>query len=396
MKKLILIAFLFNTIIYANQIMSPKSYNILMEAQKHIEEDKIKEAQILLKQLLEEDNDYAKSYAYQYLANISLQDGDYETTKKYYAIIVKLNALEKDRIDQIKLSLSKIYLSLEEYDKSIKLSSELLKDSKIAKKDIYETFIFAYYYTKNFKKTIEFTHKFNSLEEEKKENIYQILYSSYIELKDYKNAIVTLKVMTRKWHDKENYWLQLASLYQETQQYKKALSTIELSYKQNVLDPKKHTRFYVNLLFQNELYQKSALTLENALKKGYIKKDKKMFEMLISSYVNAKEFDKAIESITHSKFQRKMKYKEILANLYYAKHDYKSTVRVLTQKSKHKYKRKNKREKLDPDMHILLALSYYELENKKLTKLHLKKAYHTKKKKRAMQLAKALRINIKQ
>jgi len=326
MRKLIVIAFLLNVMLCANQIMSPKSYNILMEAQKHIEENKIKEAQVLLNQLLEEDNDYAKSYAYQYLANISLQDGDYETTKKYYEIIVKLNALEKERIDQIKLSLSKIYLSLEEFDKSIQLSTELLKDSKIEKKDIY---IFAYYYTKKFKKSIEFAHKFNAVETKKKENIYQILYSSYIELKDYKNAIVTLKVMIRKWHDKENYWLQLASLYQETQAYKKALSTIELSYKKDILDPKKHTRFYVNLLFQNELYQKSALALEDALKKGYIKEDKKMFEILISSYVNAKEFEKAIEKITHSKFQEKMKYKEILANLYYAKHDYKSTIKLL-------------------------------------------------------------------
>lgn len=395
MRKLIIIALLLNVMLSANQVMSPKSYNILMEAQKHIDENKIKEAKVLLTELLEEDNDYAKSYAYQYLANITLQDGDYETTKKYYEIIVKFNALEKERIDQIKLSLSKIYLSLEEFDKSLQLSAELLKDSKIEKKDIYETFIFAYYYTKKFKKSIEFAHKFNTLETDKKENIYQILYSSYIELKDYKNAIVTLEVMTRQWYEKENYWLQLASLYQETQAYKKALATIELSYKKDVLDPKKHTRFYVNLLFQNELYQKSSLVLENALKKGYIKEDKKMFELLISSYVNAKEFDKAIEKINNSKFQEKMKYKEILANLYYAKHNYKSTIKVLTQKSKNKHKHKKKREKLDPDMHILLALSYYELENKKQTKLHLQKAYHTKKKKRAMQLAEALRIDIK-
>lgn len=384
MRKLIVIALLLNVMLYANQIMSPKSYNNLMEAQKHIEGNKIKEAKVLLNELLEEDNDYAKSYAYQYLANISLQDGDYETTKKYYAIIVKLNALEKERIDEIKLSLSKIYLSLEEFDKSIQLSFELLKDSKIEKKDIYETFIFAYYYTQKFKKSIEFAQKYNTLETEKKENIYQILYSSYIELKDYKNAIVTLEVMTRKWYEKENYWLQLASLYQETQQYKKALSIIELCYKKDLLNPKKHTRFYLNLLFQNELYQKSSLVLENALKKGYIKKDKKMFELLISSYVNAKEFDQAIEKITHSKFQKKSKYKEILANLYYAKHDYKSTVKVLTHKNK----------KVSPKMHILLALSYYELENTEQTKVHLQKAYHTKQKKKAIKFAEVLNIKL--
>jgi len=386
MKKLILCIFLISISAYANPTMSQKSYNILMEAQKNIEENKIREATILLNQLLEEKNTYAKSYAYQYLANISLQEGDYKTTKEYYANIVKLNALEKERIDQIKLSLSKIYLSLEEYDNSIKLSSELLNDSKIVKKDIYETFIFAYYYTQKFKKSIHYSHKYILLSKEKKENIYQILYSSYIELKDYKNAIVTLNVMTREWYNKENYWLQLTSLYQETKQYKKALSTIELSYKKNVLNPKKHTRFYVNLLFQNDLYQKASLVLESALQKKEIKEDKKIFELLVSSYVNAKEFDKAIKKISSSKFRKDKKYKKILANLHYAKHDYKSTIKVLSSKKNTK--------KLDPESHILLALSYFELNNIEKTTEHLKKLYHTKKKKRAIQIAKALRIDI--
>ena len=389
MKKIILLLLFLNAILNANVTMSQKSYNILMKAQKNMEENKIEEAKVLLNQLVEGKNSYAKSYAYQYLANMTLQDNDYVQTAKYYEIIITLNSLEKERIDQIKLSLSKIYLSLEKYTKSLKLSQELLNNSKIEKKDIYETFIFAYYYTKKFKQSISYSHKFIALSKEKKENIYQILYSSYIELKDNKNAIKTLLVMTRQWYTQKNYWLQLASLYQETKQYKKALSTIELSYKKNVLDPKKHTLFFVNLLFQNDLYQKASSTLETALKDGSIKENKKTFELLISSYLNAKEYDKAIYKISHSKFIKQKKYKKILANLYYRKHDYQSAVNIFTKNIQQKII------KADTDLHVLLALSYFELNNMKNTIVHLKEVFHSKKRKRAIQLAKALRINIK-
>jgi len=389
MKKLVVLFLVLTVALQASVTMSPQSYNILMEAQKHIEENKIPEAKVLLNKLLEEKNDYAKSYAYQYLANITLQDGDYEKTKEYYEIIVKLNALEKERIDQIKLSLSKIYLSLEEFDKSIKLSNELLKDSKISKEDIYETFIFAYYYTKEFKKAISYSNKYNTVSKEKKENIYQILYSSYVELKEYKNAIATLEIMTRQWYTKKNYWLQLASLYQETKQYEKALSTIELSYKKEILDPKKHTLFYVNLLFQNELYQKASMTLETAFKEKYIKEDKKTSELLISSYLNAKEFDKAINKIANSKMKKNTKYQKILANLYYRKHDYQNTINVLSHKTHKKMK------KVDAELHILMALSYFELDKINNSIEHLKKVYHSKKRKRAVSIAKALRIDLR-
>ena len=387
MKKLLFIICTLSVVIYAKPTMSQKTYNSLMEAQKYIEQEETKKAKILLNQLLAKKNNYSSSYAYQYLATIALQENDYQKAKKYYEKIVSFNSLTKEYINKIKLSLSKIYLSLEEFNQSILVSTDLLKDSKLDKKNIYETLIYSYYYTQHFKESILYSKKYNNLSKEKKENIYQVLYSSYIELKNYSLAISTLNIMIKKWHNQKNYWLQLASLYQEKKQYKKALSIIELSYKKNVLNPKKHTKFFVNLLFQNELYSKVSTQLENAIKKGYIKENKEIFKQLISSYLNAKEFDKAIYKITNSKFSKNIKYKKILANLYYNKHNYKSTIKTLTSTN-------NKKLKLDGELQILLALSYYELNNTNKTQFHLKKAFHSKKKKRALQIAKALKINI--
>jgi tetratricopeptide (TPR) repeat protein len=389
MKKLILFVAILNTLLYAKPTMSQKSYDTLMIAQKFIEANEMTKAVESLNKLLLEKNDYAKSYAYQYLANIALQDNDYKKTLVYYENIIKLNSLDKENINRIKLSLSKIAMSLEKYTKSIQLSHELLVDSKISKTDIYETLIYSYYYTKKFTKSISYAKKYIAISEKKKETIYQILYSAYVELKNYKKAITTLNIMVRVWPKQQNYWLQLISLYQETKQYKKALSTIELSYKEKILDPKKNTQFYVNLLLQNSVYQKANLIMENGIKKGYIKNDKKTFELLISSYLNAKEFDKSIALLSKSKFAKNRKFKKVLANIYYNRHNYKSTIKVL------KSIKLQKKSKTDADTEILMALCYFELNNIKESTKHLKKVLNTKKKKRAIEIAKALRINLK-
>ena len=388
MKKIIVIVLILNAVIYAKPTMSQRNYDLLMNAQKFIEHNKIKKAKEILNKLILVKNDYAKSYAYQYLANLSMQENDYKTTQKYYENIIKFNALDENNINRIKFSLSKILLSLEKYDKSINLSQELLKNTKEFTLDLYESLIYAYYYKKEFKNAIVYSKKYNIQSEEKKENIYQMLYSSYIESKNYPEAILVVNDMLKIWTHNQNYWLQLISLYQETKQYKKALATIELSYKEKILDPVKNTQFYVNLLLQNGLFQKGILVLERGIEKGYIKKDKKSFELLISACLSAKEFDKAVIQMSHSQFAQNKKYKKILANLYYNRHQYKSTINVL------KSIPQTTKKEFDPEIHILLSLCYFESEDIKNTTVHLKKVYKSKKRKRAIEIAKTLQIKL--
>ena len=88
MKKLIVILLIINAVIYAKPTMSQKSYDSLMSAQKFIELNKVKKAKEILNKIILLKNNYAKSYAYQYLANLSMQENDYKTTQEYYENII--------------------------------------------------------------------------------------------------------------------------------------------------------------------------------------------------------------------------------------------------------------------------------------------------------------------
>lgn len=370
--------------------ISQKTFNILQKANKLIEQKKYNSAVSVLSPIIKTSkNNYEKSFALQSLANIYIQKNNYKKVSFYYEKMLKLKAFEKDNLDRVRFSLAKIYLSSEKYTKSIKLLKTLLNNSKINKKSLYENLVYANYYGKKFKNTTFYTHKLFKYLKKPKESWYKILYSSYVEMKDYKNAIKTLNVMVKRWHKNETYWLQLISLYQEIRHYKTSLATFELAYKKGALNKNKHTLYFVNVLLQNQLYNKASLVIEKGLRNNLIKNDRKIFEMLVSSYINAKQINKAIKTINSYGYSKSPKYGMILANLYYNKQAYKKSINILE-----KIRIKSNTRK-DGKRYILLALSYYETNKKKACAHSLKKAYKNRyERKRAHNISKSLQIKI--
>ncbi|AXH14023.1 tetratricopeptide repeat protein [Malaciobacter mytili] len=359
MKKLILILLLASCPLWAKPSMSQKTYDELIKAQKLMDKQDYKLAKTILEELLKQKkNDYEKSFILQTLANIHIYNNQYEKVEKAYEEIIKLNAFEEKNIHSIKYSLGKIYLSSMKYNKSLKLSLELLNSKVIKKEDIYENLILAYYYDKNYKKSIEYSKLYFQTKQKIDESWYKILYSSYIELKDYKNGIEVMKTMVKLFNTKEEYWVQLASLYQQTNQLKKSLSTLELAFKNSVLTKKDNILYFINILLQNEVYNKASLLLAKAVKENLIKEDKKIFEILVSSYINSKQIQKAINKLENSEFKEE-KYQFLLANLYYNKHQFDKSLEVLNSI------KTIKNSKVDGEKNILKALCYYELDNKK-------------------------------
>ncbi|WP_419774597.1 tetratricopeptide repeat protein [Halarcobacter sp.] len=388
LKKILLIMFLcFYTSAFAKMHMSKSTYNSLLKAQKLIEKDDYKTSKKILEELIRSDskNDYEKSYILQTLSNIYIHEDNYKKVAKAYKQIIKYNAFEKDSIDKIKFSLSKIYLSLEKYKPSIKLSNELLNSKVLKKNDVYETLILAYYYEKKYKKSINYSKKYFSSKKEIKESWYKILYSSYVEIKDYNNAIKTMEIMVKLFSKNESYWVQLASLYQEKNRLKDSLATLELAYKNGVLKNKNNILYFINISLQNGVYKKANDLLTKAVKTGLVKEDKKIFELLVSTHVNAKDIDLAIKKIKSSEYGNENKYKLILANLYYQKQEFKNSIAILdTMKTKRNTKTAGEKE-------LLKALCFYELDDKKTSIRILKQVVKNPyQKKRARSILKSL------
>ena len=372
MKKIILLILIISNLVYADNTISKKTYKQLQKAQKFIEKKEYKNAKDLLTSILSNnENAMEKTYALQSLANVYIKQNNYKQVINYYERIIKLNILQEADIDKIKFSLSKIYLSESLYKKSIFYSKILLNSKNIKKNSLYENLALAYYYNGQYKNSSPFIKKVINFKK-KKEEWYRMLYSSYIEVKDYNLAISTLKYMVKNYSTKEEYWMQLISIYQTTKKYKKSLATLELAYEKNIINQKNNLMYFVNILLQNELHNKAALLVDNSIKKGLLVNNKKNFNIMISSYLNAKNHKKAIPKLLTSKHSNTDKYKLILGNIYFNNAKYKSAINVLT---KFKF---TKNSKIDGQRNTLIALSFYELEKNLESKKYLKKAINNK------------------
>ena len=391
MKIILLISFLIFNFVEAKGTLSEATYKKLLKAQKHIEKDQYKEAKTILVAIVEKQNNISKSYALQELANIYIASNDYNEVAKSYEQILKLNSFEQKDLDSIKLSLSQIYLSQEKYDKTIKYSFELLESKTANKNMVYQNLALSYYYKKEYDDNIFYTKKVIETTDaiEKKESWYRMLYSSYIILDNYSHAIKTLNVMVKHYPTKEDYWLQLVSAYQTVKEYKRSLATMELGYGKNFIDKKKHTLYLVNILLQNENYNKAASLLESSIKSKIVEDTKKNFDLLVASHLNAKNIDKIISLLSNSKHAKTEKYVLLLSNLYYNEGKYSKVIATLEN---FKFKKHTKK---DGRKSILMALSYFELNFKKESQIYLKKASHNKyEKRRAKNIAKELNFHI--
>ncbi|MGA1939704.1 tetratricopeptide repeat protein [Arcobacter sp. YIC-310] len=392
MKKLILIFLISIAVLNAKETIKASDFRSLQNANKLIEKNKLNQAKTSIENLLKKDvNNLTKSYALQSLANIHLKRNNYKNVAKAYEKIIAYKALEQNDILKIKYSLSKIYFSLENYSKSLKYSKELLNSKVVKDIEIYENMALAYYYNKQYKKSTSYIKKVLQSKKglKKKESWYRMLYSAYVESKNYKLAINTLRSMVKKYSENETYWMQLISLYEKTKQKRKSLATLELTYKKNIVSKEKNLLYLVSILSDYGIYNKAAIYMQKALNKSIVKNNQKNFNILVSLYLNAKNYDKAINLLENSSFAKNDKYQLILGNIYYNQNNFKNAIRVL---QKHKFKANTRS---DGKRYTLLALSYYELNDKnKLTK-YLKKASKNKyEKRRARVLAKDLGYKI--
>ncbi|MGB5917506.1 hypothetical protein [Arcobacter sp.] len=387
MKKIILILTILVLSSFAKETLSNANFKKLQEAEKLIETKDYKQASNLLKPLLKDTNDITISYALQSYASIYLEQNKYKEAISNYEKILKLNVFKPNEINRVKYVLSQLYLSETLYKESIKYSLELLESKDINKQLIYQNLALAYYYAQEYKQSIVYDEKVieykkelleeylkDSKENQKNkskpnlETWYKILYSSYFELKQYPKAIEIIKYMINNFESKEEYWMQLVLIYQNTNDSKQMLSTLELAYDRGLINHKNNIQYFVNLLLQNDLYNKAALLIEDGIKKGILEDNKSNFKTLINSHLNAKNIKHAIKLLNTNSNAKSEYYEILLANIYYNESNYKKVISTL-ENSKFKKNSKN-----DGQKNILLALSYYELEKEDFSKKYLKEA----------------------
>lgn len=194
------------------------------------------------------------------LAQLSMQQQDYNQSLKYLGLWKKINAKPLTSTQQ--MLFSQIYYQNKDYKNSLKYVNEAVELSL-------------------------------SKDEVPKENWFILQRANYYELKQPENVVKVIEDLVR-FHDKPKYWIQLSGMYGEIGEEEKQLAVMESAYQAGYVTSSQDIITLVQLYRFHGVPYKAAKLLSTAIDKGQVAAEEKYLDMLAQSYISAKNDEKAI------------------------------------------------------------------------------------------------------
>jgi tetratricopeptide (TPR) repeat protein len=204
----------------------------------------------------------------------------------------KLN--DSEQVGTLKL-IADLSLQEEQYDTAIKYYRQWMEVTCKEDFDIYFRMANAYYQTQKYVEIIAPINKAIALADKPNKTAYALKMTSYYNRKMYKETIEVQEETVRIFPDDKSQWTQLGFFYMLVEDHKKALSTFEIAYNQGFLTKPAEIKALSQLYSMNNIPVKAAQILEKHLKSGLVKKDERMLTSVASSYQQAKEFKEAAD-----------------------------------------------------------------------------------------------------
>ncbi len=382
----LVLCFLFLLPVYAEDkgpTISSSLYKKLQKTEALIAKKAYSQAEQKLKALLAKvkDKSYEQATVLRSLSSVYALRGRYKKAANSLSKALALNVLPKKQAQQAALNLGQLYMAADQYSKAIKVLEPWLARNPKPDVQISVLVANAYAQLKQYRKALPFIKRAIAKTKKPAESWYQLNLALHYELNNYAEAAKILAKLITLYPDKKQYWDQLAASYQQAKQYKKAVSIKHLAYKKGFIKTEKNILELVNLfLYVNSPY-KAATVLNKAIEQKKIKYTSKNWETLAHAWRMAKEFDRAVKALeTASTLNERGSLFQQLGQIYVEKEQWGKAIKAFN-KALAKGKLKN-----TGSIYLMLGMSYYEKkDNKRAKKYFLKAAQYSKNRKAANQ-----------
>lgn len=274
------------------------TYKQLNEVYELVGEEKYNEAYNELRRLLDRagKDEYLQAILYQALAQVEWSRNNFDPALQYFEKAVQLDALPDQAHFALMYQIAQLYYMKERYDDALnrlelwfctapkeKITSAayVLKASINANK-------------KDFAEALKAIETAISMEQEPKEQWYQLKLASHYELEQFPQAAETLELMIAKWPDKKTYWTQLTQIYYKLKQEDKALSVLALAYRKNLLDKQSDIMFLSSLYSNADVPYKSADVLQKGITSGVVEATDRHWALVADTWYAAEEMENAL------------------------------------------------------------------------------------------------------
>lgn len=331
MKVLVLFLSLF---IFANAHvkLSQSAYKKLTKIQKLVEQKKYDDALKIIDETIKKEpvkSDLA--YMLQSRGFIYISQNKYEKAIKAFEKMNSLKVMNEQNYLSTIYNLAQLNMGIKKYDQTIKYLNIWLKKTKKIKPEAYIMIGQSYSLMEKLKPSAKYLNKAIALQKKEKKDVpsswYELLFSNYYQLKNYKKSIDILNILVKKEPKKKKYWIYLSQIYSLEKQGQKGLSVFEQAYNLKLLNEKDIIQF-VGFMFQNRLYFKGAKVLESHITNKSVTKSEKNLKLLFDAYFISKEYDNSLVVLDDLiKKTKDAKYHLQKARIYNMIHDSKKAIK---------------------------------------------------------------------
>jgi tetratricopeptide (TPR) repeat protein len=279
-------------------LLSEKVYKVLSDAQQRMAEGQHAEAEKKLNGLLGQVDSGSYDYAViqQTLGYLFADKTNYAQATKAFQKALDSQALPPKVSDDLRYNLAQLLIADGQYQQGIQLMETWLKTADKPDTAVYVLLATAHYQIEQYQPVVEYMKKAISRDADAKEDWYRLLLSAYLSLKQNKAASGVLETLITRYPHREIYWQQLSAIYLQRDLELRSLAVKMLADRLDMRDAKT----LVNL---SDMYRylhipfKSGQLLQSAMDEGLLAADFKLLDKLASSWLAAREADKAADTL---------------------------------------------------------------------------------------------------
>lgn len=267
----------------------------LNEAIEALNAQKYADAKALLDKMnMEKLSPYEQSRVYQIKASIAGAQNDYDGVRKNMQGAIASGGLNDEEIQEARYQIAQMYIAQEKWQEGINALNEWFATAVNPNSTAYYLLAVAYYQLKKPDQALAPAQKAVDLSETPRESWIQLLLALRIEKEQYQEAIPLLKQLVMADPSKKNYWVQLSAVNRQLERYDDSLAVLEIANMAGLLTTDSDLRPLTDLEAFVGIPYRAATNLDKYIGKGMIKPDEKAYERLAFSWMEAREYKKAV------------------------------------------------------------------------------------------------------
>jgi tetratricopeptide (TPR) repeat protein len=284
--------------------MRESVYKELAKAQEQADAKQYADALRALDDLRDDDlNSYERSQVWNLYAYVHHAQQRYPEAIQAFEKVLGEEELDPALESGALYGLALLYLSTEQWGKSIEKMNRWLAQGDPDRAQAHEVLANAHYQLGEYREAIPAMRKAIDLRQaagqDVDEQAYLLLRSAYTEVQEFARAADVLEELITRYPG-EKYWMQLAATYGEAGDSQKQLSVLELAYLQGFLDSEAELLALAGLQLRNGLPFQAGKVLEKGLETGALQSTLENWRLLSQAWTLAHEDRRAIPALTRA------------------------------------------------------------------------------------------------